>query len=283
MAAVIPWLFSWSGMILALVGVYLFGGIGINLCCHRLLTHRSFSCPRWFERLLTLVAFCNLEGSSVRWVAIHRMHHRFSDHRPDPHSPLVDFLWGHLVWMFVQHPDVCEETSLEHYTADLRKDPFHGWMHRNYRWLAVWAIHALIITGIGATIGATTTGDTAGALQMGLSWLIWGVMVRMVLVWHITWSINSITHLWGYQSYRSTDQSRNNWLLGFLAFGEGWHNNHHADQRSASNWHHWWEVDLTYMVIRFLGLLGLAKNIVRPQRYTGTDHDLIHKTKHASE
>ena len=108
-------------------------------------------------------------------------------------------------------------------------------------------------------------GGTLGeAAQFGLSLLVWGVVLRTVVVWHITWSVNSVTHVWGYRNYETPDDSRNNWLVAFLPSGEGWHNNHHADPRSARHGHEWWEFDLTWLTIRLLMVLGLAKNVALP-------------------
>jgi stearoyl-CoA desaturase (delta-9 desaturase) len=108
-------------------------------------------------------------------------------------------------------------------------------------------------------------GDVAGGIQFGASLLVWGVFVRTVYVWHITWAVNSVTHLWGYQNYEVSDQSRNNWIIGLTNNGEGWHNNHHAKPRCAAHGHKWWELDLTYSFIVLLEKLGLAKNVVHPE------------------
>ena len=275
--AVIPWLFSWSGLLLGVAGLYVFSTLGINLCYHRLLTHRSFKTYKWVERVLTLLAFCNMQGSSVHWVAAHRQHHQHSDEEPDPHSPLVDFIWSHIGWMLVENDDIHGEAGKNKYAPDLMKDTFHRRMSQNHLWLGVWIIHTLLFFLVGALIGLATTGSMLSGLQLGLSWVVWGVMVRMVAVWHITWAINSVTHVWGYRNYETTDNSRNNWLFGLLAMGEGWHNNHHADQRSAAHGHRWWEVDVTYLSIVLMRCFGLAWDIVKPQRNEGTKHDLAHK------
>jgi stearoyl-CoA desaturase (delta-9 desaturase) len=110
-----------------------------------------------------------------------------------------------------------------------------------------------------------TSGRYLGGVQFGASLLVWGVFARTVVVWHVTWSVNSLTHLWGYRNYDTDDNSRNNWLVGLLAHGEGWHNNHHAQQASAAHGHRWWEFDVTYLTIRFLEAIGLAKDVVRPR------------------
>ena len=274
--AVMPWIFSWSGLALMIVGCYTIGCVGINLCYHRLLTHRSFLVPKWFERVLTLIAFCNMEGSSVHWIGAHRMHHKHSDDRPDPHSPkMVSFFWSHMGWMLTNNPAIDNRDNLQKFARDLWSDDFHRWFDIGNRFLIVYFAHALIIFIVGARWGYVF--DNGEWLQTGLSWLIWGVFVRTVVIWHFTWAINSATHLFGYRTYKSDDDSRNNWLFGILSFGEGWHNNHHADQRSATNHHRWWEIDVTYYTIRLFGLLGLASNFITPKRNEGTTHDVLKK------
>src|SRR6185503_17069257 len=127
------------------------------------------------------------------------------------------------------------------------------------------AAHAAVFYLAGFAAGAYTTGLAAGA-RFGASLVVWGVVVRTVVVWHITWSINSVTHLWGYRSYETGENSRNNWIVALVSNGEGWHNNHHADQRSAAHGHHWWEFDLTWLTIRFLEAIGLAREVSRPRK-----------------
>ena len=277
LAAMVPWLFSWTGLIMTVAGLYVFGTLGINVCYHRLLTHRSFTCPRWLERLLTLLAFCNLQGSSIQWIAAHRMHHQHSDDQPDPHSPLIDFIWSHAGWLVVNNPGVHSPSAVNRYAADLCRDQFHLRLEQKSSWLWVWLAHVLLFFAAGMAIGWGLTGQSISGIQLGLSWVVWGVMLRMVLVWHITWAINSVTHLWGYRNYDTPDNSRNNWLFGILSMGEGWHNNHHADQRSAAHGHRWWELDVTFLTIRILKWLGLASNIILPSRRAGTQLDLDHK------
>jgi fatty-acid desaturase len=124
----------------------------------------------------------------------------------------------------------------------------------------------VLFFAVGFTIGWLAGGQPSAGVQLGLSWLVWGVFVRTVVVWHITWSVNSLTHLWGYRNYKTSDNSRNNWLVGLVAHGEGWHNNHHAEQASAAHGHRWWEIDVTYLTICCLEAVGLAHDVVRPRR-----------------
>jgi fatty-acid desaturase len=267
-SSVVPWLFSWSGLILMFAGLYVFGTLGINLCYHRLLTHRSFTCPSWAEKILTVIGLCNFQGSSLRWVASHRMHHQHSDDQPDPHSPLVDFLWSHTGWLLIRNNSLDTVALLNKYGRDLAQNRFHMQMERRQRWLWVWLAHVVFIYAAGMTVGWLATGRPMGGVQLGLSWLVWAFLMRTVLVWHITWSINSVTHLWGYRNFETPDNSRNNWLLGYIGMGEGWHNNHHADQRSAAHGMRWWELDITYLTILIMQAIRLASNVMRPSRET---------------
>jgi len=260
--AFLPWFFSWTGVILAVGGIYFF-------CCdmtigyHRLLAHRGFACPKWVEHGLALVGACCLQDAPARWVATHRRHHHHADEPDDPHSPLVSFFWGHVGWLLVANPDLDRINAYGSYAKDIVRDPFYKAVERGYFAivLASWAIY--FAAGYAGALMAG--GSPMSAVQVGASILVWGVFVRTVAVWHITWSVNSLAHLWGYRTYATDEASRNNWFVSLITSGEGWHNNHHADPRSARHGHAWWEIDLSYLIIRFLGLLGLARQIAMPR------------------
>lgn len=262
--AFVPWFFSWTGVILAICGLYVFGTLGINLCYHRLLTHRSFSCPLWLEHVFATLGVCCLQDTPGRWVAIHRLHHQYSDEQPDPHSPLVTFLWGHFGWLFVENRQLSQLATYDRYARDILRDPYYMRLEKNLLWVWINVLQGLIFFVAGFLAGWAVDGSYAAGLQLGASVLVWGVLVRLVLVWHITWSVNSVTHLWGYRNYETGENSRNNWIVGLVSNGEGWHNNHHADQRSAAHGHRWWEIDVTYWTICLLQALGLARDVVRP-------------------
>lgn len=260
--AVLPWLFSWTGLAAALAGTYVFGTLGINLCYHRLLTHRSFACPRWLEHFLSVLGVCCLQDTPARWVAVHRMHHQHSDEETDPHSPLASFFWGHMGWLLTPNRELERLELYERYSKDLLRDRFYLGMERHLLWVWINLAQWLVFYAAGFALGYAATGDWLGGVQMGLSLLIWGVFVRTVLVWHITWSVNSVTHRWGYRNYETDEHSTNNILIGLVSNGEGWHNNHHAQPRSAAHGHKWWEFDVTYITIRFLQMVGLAWDVV---------------------
>ncbi len=269
LAAFVPYLFSWTGLIVMILGVHVFGQ-GINLCYHRQLTHRSFRTPKWLEHFFVWIAICCLQDTPGRWVATHRKHHLESDEQPDPHSPLVSFLWSHIGWLLIPDRESRSISSYERYARDVLQDPFYMWLEKKPIIIFVaYVVHAILFFAAGFAIGYFTAGENAAAtgLQFGLSLFVWGVLVRTVVVWHITWSVNSLTHLFGYRNYETPEHSTNNWLVALLTVGEGWHNNHHHDQASASNQHRWWELDVTYYEIQLLKWIGLAKDVV-PSKIT---------------
>jgi stearoyl-CoA desaturase (delta-9 desaturase) len=263
--AFIPWMFSWSGLVIAVLGHLTFGMLGITVGYHRLLTHQGFTCPKWFEHTLAILGICTLQDSPARWVAIHRMHHKHSDEQPDPHSPLVNFFWGHVGWLLVVNRDHNKTGSFERYARDLLRQPFYLRLERNGLWLGIYFLHALLFVVAGFVVGFFTGGTLMAGVQLGVSWFVWGVVVRTVFVLNGTWAVNSIGHVWGYQNYDTGDHSRNNWFVALIAHGEGWHNNHHADQRSARHGHRWWEYDMSWWVIVTLEKLGLIHDVVRPK------------------
>jgi len=272
--ALLPWLFSWTGVVLAVGGVYVFGGLGINLGFHRLLTHRGFSCPKWLEYACVVLGVCCMQDTPGRWVAVHRRHHEQSDCREDPHSPLAGFLWGHLGWMLVENRALTRLGIYDRYAKDILRDPFYRRLERTLLYptiiVASWAVYFLG----GAAVSLAVGGTLAEAGQFGASVLVWGVFVRTVAVWHITWSVNSAAHLWGYRNYDTDEQSRNNWVVAILTSGEGWHNNHHAQPRAARHGHLAWELDLIFGFVRMLEAVGLAWDVVRPdpKLIAGADH-----------
>ena len=184
------------------------------------------------------------QGGPISWVANHRKHHQFADKEGDPHSPRDGFFWSHMGWLF--HSSEMDDLSVcQRYVPDLAQDPFFRFVNKTH-WLFV-VLLAVALYRWG-----------------GLPFLVWGVFVRMVFLYHNTWFVNSATHRWGYQSFKVNDDSRNLWWVSLLSFGEGWHNNHHAFQSSARHGLRWWEFDPTYLTIRTLALLGFATQVRTP-------------------
>jgi stearoyl-CoA desaturase (delta-9 desaturase) len=281
MLAVFPWFFSWPAAITAAVGVVVFGQ-GINLCYHRVLTHRSARLALPVERFFVFLALCCLEDTPAKWVTIHRLHHRNSDQPDDPHSPLhrprlLGALWAHAGWLFMHNAETHSLSASLEYAHDVLEDPFYRKLEKGLLWLQIYILHVVGLFLIGCGVGWAVEGTAAGALQAGASWLVWAAALRTVAVWHITWTVNSLSHLFGYRNYETTDDSRNNWLVAVFAMGEGWHNNHHHDPVSATNQHRWWEIDATYYVLWTLQKLGLATNVIMPRatRHAGRRREAL--------
>lgn len=255
-----PFFFSWQAFTAFLVLYLLTGSIGICMGYHRLLTHGSFQTYKPVRWLLAFLGGLSGEGSALTWVANHRKHHKFSDKDGDPHSPRHGNLWAHMTWFMPNRGKKWSDEILKRYAPDMLKDRGMVILHKLFlpSHLALGAaLFAIGYFGTGLGMGGEH------AVYYGCSMLFWGLALRMVYVMHVTWLINSATHLWGYRNYETTDDSKNLWWVAILAFGEGWHNNHHAYQRIAAQGHKWWEIDTTYWFILAMEKLGLAWNVVR--------------------
>lgn len=246
-----PWVFTWQGLVLALALHWITGGIGVCLGFHRLLTHGSFQTYRPMRYLLATIGGLAGEGSALDWVAAHRKHHAFSDQEGDPHSPRDGAWWSHVLWLGSSFYGSRDGSFVQRWAPDLANDP----AMRLVGQLAI-PLHVLF----GALL--FLIGYMAGGAYLGWSLVVWGMFVRFVFVLHSTWLVNSASHMWGYRNYETADDSRNNWWVALLTYGEGWHNNHHAYPRMAKHGHRWWEIDLTFVTIRLLQRLGLVWNVV---------------------
>jgi stearoyl-CoA desaturase (Delta-9 desaturase) len=252
------WGFTWVDLGL-LVGMYLLTALGITVGFHRLFTHRSFETYAWVKVIYAALGSMAVQGPMFKWVALHRRHHQHSDTPDDPHSPhhhgrgvlgLLRGAWhAHIGWFFDRDPE-----DLPRYVQDLRKS---GALRVASALFLLWVALGLLVP---AVLGGLLTLSWAGVWTA----LIWGGLVRVFLVHHVSWSVNSACHLWGLRPYRSDDQSRDNVVFGVLALGEGWHNTHHAFPTSARHGLRWWQVDVSYGVIRALALLGLAWDVRLP-------------------
>ncbi|MEM9411133.1 MAG: fatty acid desaturase [Planctomycetota bacterium] len=262
--AFFSYFFSWWGLLFLPVGNYLFTSLGIGAGYHRLLTHKGFKCAKWFEYTLATLGVCSFQDSPARWVLVHRVHHQHSDHQPDPHTPRVSAFWAHMGWLFIDNRELSTMSAYDRYARDIIRDPFYFWLQKNLNWVWVFVGHAVAITLLGFVIGLAATGTLAGATQLGAKFMMWGVIMRTIFTWHVTWGINSVAHMWGYRNYETREDSQNNWLFALLTNGEGWHNNHHADPRSARHGHKWWELDITFISLKVFEKLGIVKNIVGP-------------------
>jgi len=266
LAALMPYFFSWTGVVFLIVGIHVFGQ-GITIGYHRLLTHRSFKTPKWMEHIIAIVGICCMEDTPARWVSVHRMHHVHSDEIPDPHSPRVNFLWSHMGWLMFINRQTYSIAGLEKFAKDLLRDPFYMRLETNpylqfiyiFGQVPVYFAIGFFISWLGFG------GDLAAATQLGAGLVVWGAILRIICVWHITWSVNSLSHMFGYQNYDTHEDSRNNWFVALLTVGEGWHNNHHEDPSAASVQHRWWEIDISYYEIKLMERLGLASDVLPPR------------------
>ena len=260
----VPYFFSWYGLLSLPLANYIFCSLGIGAGYHRLLTHRGYQCPRWLEYTLATLGVCCMQDTPARWVTIHRIHHNNSDEQPDPHSPLVTLFWAHIGWLFVENTEFLKPSNMKKYSKELLLQPYYRWLESRFNFILVLFAQAALIAGLGALYGVIRYGDTRAIVQCAVQWLYWGAFMRVIYTWHVTWSVNSFAHVFGYRNYETLDNSRNNWVVGLATNGEGWHNNHHADPRSALHGHRWWELDLTYATIRLWEKCGLAWHIALP-------------------
>ena len=238
---------STGAVVTAVILYYATGMLGITLGYHRLLSHRSFKTPRWVERVLATIGSLALQRGPVDWIAHHRMHHAFTDRPGDPHNARLGFWWSHLGWMCRIHPELRDVARARRFARDITADPYMVWL--NHDW-----VHMGLQVALGVLL----------LVFGGIDYVIWGIFVRTAVVYHATWFVNSATHKYGYQTYDNGDLSRNCWWVGILAFGEGWHNNHHAFPDVAPAGHRKREVDLTWYVIKGMRALGLARDIKMP-------------------
>jgi stearoyl-CoA desaturase (delta-9 desaturase) len=251
---------DWVSLTLMLV-MYCVTGLGVTLGYHRLFTHRAFETNAFIKVVLIIMGSMAAEGYLLTWVAQHRRHHQSPDQEGDPHSPhlhgegvrglFAGFWHSHIGW-FLQPPD----QEIYQYVSDLWRDPLTRRMGGLFK---LWVVLGLALP---AAIGGLAEHSWHGAL-LGL---IWGGFVRMFLIHHVTWSINSVCHLWGGRRFQTVDHSKNNAIFGILAFGEGWHNNHHAFPTSARHGLAWWQIDTSWLLLLVLQRLGLVWKLKLPTR-----------------
>jgi sn-1 stearoyl-lipid 9-desaturase len=244
--AFLPGFFSWQGVGLMLLLHWVTGGLGITLGWHRLVTHRSFQVPKWLEYFFVFCGTLAMQGGPIWWVGLHRHHHLYSDQPVDHHDSNKGFWWSHMGWMFREVPAVQE---IPKFTKDISSDPFYRFCDAFF--FPIQIAFGFLLFNLGERV-------LPGG---GWSFVLWGVFVRLAFVYHCTWFVNSATHMFGYQSHESGDNSRNCWWVAVVTYGEGWHNNHHAYQYSARHGLQWWEVDPTWLMIKGLKTLGLATKV----------------------
>jgi stearoyl-CoA desaturase (Delta-9 desaturase) len=257
-AIVLLWSRAVDGIDLAIFAVmYLVSGLGVTVGFHRLLTHRSFQTYPWLERAFAVMGSLSVQGSVLDWVADHRKHHANADQEGDPHSPHVGHgsglrgLWhAHAGWLL----ETQGQADWKQYAAELYEDPK---MRRIGRRFPLLVLLSLIIPTVA---GFVLHGFTAGGALRGY---IWGGLVRIFFIHHVTWSVNSVCHFFGRRRFEVDDRSTNVAWLAPFSFGESWHHNHHAFPRSAYHGLRWWEFDPSGLLISALRRIGLAWNVVR--------------------
>jgi len=240
-----PQTFSWANVGLFFATYVVTGMLGITLSFHRQLTHKSFETPKWLEYVFAYCGVLAVQGDPIEWVSSHRHHHAQCDTPRDPHSPYEGFFWSHMGWLLDEASTLTRVADRSN-ANDMAKDKFYQHIQKHYIWHTVAQFAALYAFG-------------------GLPAIVWGGAMRICWVYHVTWFVNSAAHVWGGQSWNTGDLSRNNWWVGIIAFGEGWHNNHHAFEYSARHGLEWWQWDPTWYTIKVLEFLGLAKKIRYPR------------------
>ncbi len=244
--ALLPRFWSWQGLAAFLI-LYWITVLGVTLGLHRLVAHRSFVAPRWVERVLVIMGSLACQSGPIEWVALHRHHHKFSDQPNDHHDAGRGFWWSHSEWMLHEIPALQHSDRL---AGDLLSDPFFCWLD-----------HWFLLLQIPLGLGLFWLGELASVPGGGLGLILWAIPLRLVVVYHVTWFVNSATHTFGYRNFDCPDLSRNCWWVALLSFGEGWHNNHHAFPQSARHGLRWFEFDLTWQHIKLLRRFGLAKQV----------------------
>ncbi|CAB4274130.1 unnamed protein product [Prunus armeniaca] len=244
LAVLAPFYFTWPAFRSA-VALYFISGVGVTLSFHRNLSHKSFKLPKWLEYFFAYCGVLSFQRSPLEWVSIHRAHHQYTDTWNDPHSPIRGLWFSHVGWALDYRTRFGSYEARLKNVADLKSQAYYRFLHYTY------PLHSV---ALGILLYA----------KGGMPFLVWGMGVRTVLFLHAIFGINSICHTWGQQVWDTGDLSKNNWLIGLMAHGEGWHNNHHAFEYSAQHGFEWWQIDITWYLIRFLQAVGLATDVKLP-------------------
>jgi stearoyl-CoA desaturase (delta-9 desaturase) len=232
--------FHWRLLAAGIFLYWLATGLGISMGYHRLLTHRSYNVPLLLEYFFAVCGTLTLEGGPISWVATHRIHHQNSDRPGDPHSPRDGAWWAHAGWLLFGEANHSNTRKMSRYAPDLAKHRFYVWLN-NYHWVPM--------VVLGTVLYAIA----------GFQLVLWGICLRVVFGLHTTWLVNSATHMWGSRRFATHDDSRNNWWVAYLTFGEGWHNNHHAHPSSARHGLAWYEFDPSWIQIKMLKICRVAQ------------------------
>jgi len=239
------WIGASTSDIIVCVGLYYLRMFGITAGYHRYFSHRAYKTSRWFQFVLAFIGGTSMQKGVLWWAAHHRNHHKFSDMSEDIHSVKQDgFYWSHVGWILSNQYDHTEWDRIR----DFAKYPELRWLNR-WHW-----VPALLGGAVLYALG-------------GIHWFVWGGLVSSVFLWHGTFFINSLAHVWGNRRYPTTDTSRNNFWLSLVTMGEGWHNNHHYYQSTANQGFFWWEVDFSYYILKMLSWVGVVWDLRTPPRH----------------
>ena len=246
--------FRWQGGVIFALA-YTVSILSITVGYHRYFSHKSFQTSRLIQFIMGFVGCCQLQGGPLAWSAIHRHHHRFSDQEEDLHSPIHGFYQAHMGWLLNPKTYAIAFKPLK----DLQRFKELVWLDR-YNFVPA-GLGFLFLWGVGFVYQQRMPGSVVDGAYI----LFWAGVLRVVVVWHATWSVNSICHLWGARPFSVDDKSRNIWFVAAITMGEGWHNNHHNDPSSARSGLRWWQIDLSYSLISVIKILGWVKNVRAPK------------------
>ncbi|KAF2566359.1 hypothetical protein F2Q68_00023627, partial [Brassica cretica] len=242
-----PFNYKWEAL---RFGMVLFAVVELSITFsyyHRNLAHRSFKLPKWLEYPFAYSAVFALQGDPMDWVSIHRFHHQFTDTNRDPHSPKEGFLFSHVMWIFDTFY-IKYKCGRRNNVMDLKRQWFYRFLRKTI------FLHVLMFW-------------TVLYLYGGLPYLTYVGGVATAFGYHVTWLVNSACHIWGSKSWKTKDTSRNVWWLSLFTMGESWHNNHHAFESSARQGLEWWQIDITWYLIRLFEILGLATDVKLPSEF----------------
>ena len=236
--------FTKSALFITLALIFFTHCIGISIGMHRLFSHRSFQVAKPVSYFIALCSTLAFQGTIAQWVAHHRMHHAQSDTAHDPHNINQGFFYAHIGWLLFARAYFAQRNIIKIYARDIYNNPVLRFFSNKWFMVATQLILIAILYAIG-----------------GLGLVLWGVCLRLCVCYHATWLVNSAAHSWGYKNYPSDDLAKNNWWVALLTWGEGWHNNHHVYAQSVKMGHRWFEIDISYYIIKLLSLLKITKKL----------------------
>ncbi len=246
--AIFEGMISWQDLIIFAV-MYVATELGVTMGYHRMLVHRSFQTGKVIKFILLMLGSMTMQGPAITWASFHLKHHRFTDKPEDPHSPTMGgFIYAHFGWIFDRTEEEMELTR-QKFGQQFYSDRLVVFMHKSF---FLW-----VLLGLGLCY-----------LAGGWTGLLWGGLVRLFFTLHVTWCVNSVCHIWGSRMFDTEDDSKNNFWIGILAMGEGWHNNHHTFPRAAFHGMRWWQIDFSAYLIRFLAFFHLVWGVYQPSEKT---------------